>query len=115
MLAGMDFLIPFLIFLHLLCWAMLLGLCIGYIRKREVPKGVMHSAGGALLTGLLIVGAVEMGTDAEINHIKIGAKLLVALVVMLMAVWAERKQDGHRWLGPIAGLTVVNVALAVFW
>nr|NLD41144.1 hypothetical protein [Actinomycetales bacterium] len=110
----MDFLIPLLVFLHLLCWALLLGLSIGYIRKREVPKGVMHSAIGALVTGLLIVGAIEMGTDRDIDHLKIGLKLAVAAVVTVLAVLAERKRDGHKWLGPIAGLTVVNVALAVF-
>lgn len=111
----MDILIPILVVLHLLSWALVLGYSVGYLRKREVPKGLMHAAGSALLTGILIVGALEMGTDRDLNHLKIGIKLAVAAVITVLAYLAEKKQDGHKWLAPIAGLTVLNVALAVIW
>lgn len=111
----MEILKSILLVVHLLSWAMVLGLSVGYLNKREVPKGVMHSAASALVTGLLIVVVMEMTPDVTVNHMKVGIKLLIAVAVTVLSVMAERKQDGHRWLGPIAGLTVVNVLLAVLW
>ncbi|HZK04432.1 MAG TPA: hypothetical protein VFC82_01125 [Actinomycetaceae bacterium] len=111
----MDLLFRALVFLHLLSWAVVLGLSLGYLRKREVPKGVMHGAISALVTGVLIVGVVEMGDLFALNHVKIGIKTVVAAVVTVLAVMAERKRNGHKWLGAIAGLVVLNVGIAVFW
>lgn len=111
----MSVLLTVLLFLHLLSWGALLGLAIGFLRKREVPKGTMHAALSALVTGILMVGVVEMGDLYELNYLKISIKLAVAAAITVIAVLAEKKKDGHRWLGPIAILTVVNVAVAVFW
>ena len=109
----MDLLDSFLVLLHLLSWALVLGLSVGFLRRREVPKGLMHGAIGALVTGLLIVGVREMG-DMDVNHVKVGIKLVIAAVVAFLAVRAERRGGGEKLLAPVAGLTVLNMAIAVF-
>lgn len=78
-----------------------------------MPKGLLHGALGALLTGLLLVGVLEMG-DGDVNHMKIGIKLLIALVVTGMAFWGGRKDElKPGFFGLIAGLVAANVAIAV--
>lgn len=111
----MDILLTILIFLHLLSWAVVLGAALSHLRGGKVPKGLMHAALSALITGLLIVGAVEMGDIFDLNYVKISVKLTFAAVIAVLAVMAERRSDGHRMLGAITALTVVNVGVAVFW
>ncbi|MGM0385887.1 MAG: hypothetical protein ACQERF_07910 [Actinomycetota bacterium] len=109
----MEFLSSVLVLLHFLSWALVLGLAVGFLRKGEVPKGLMHSAISALVTGLLIVGVYEM-RDLDVNHVKVGIKLVLAAVIAVLAVRAERKAGGEKLLAPIAGLTVLNMVVAVF-
>lgn len=110
----MDIVYSLVVVIHMLCWAMILGLAVAGMMKNQVFKGTMHSALGALVTGILIVGLREM-MDLDVNHMKIGIKLGVAAVITVLAVMAERKRGGEKMLAPIAGLTVVNVMLAVIW
>lgn len=61
------------------------------------------------------------GDDGSgINHMKIGVKLVVLLAIILSAVIGRRKtkREGAAPVGlahSVGGLTLVNVALAVFW
>lgn len=112
----MDIAYKIILVLHLLGWAMLLGSVLAHLRRPVVPKGALHAALTALVTGLLLVGLAEMG-DGELNQVKIGIKLLVTIVVTVLVVAGVKK--GERvttgYLGAILGLVVVNVALAVVW
>ncbi len=108
----MDLLYGILVLLHFISWALVLGMAVAGIRRPEVPTGLMHSALGALVTGILIVGMREM-TGEEVNYLKIGIKLVIAAVVAALAVLAEKRAGGSRWLMPIAGLTAANMAVAV--
>ncbi|GHG45549.1 hypothetical protein GCM10011331_05010 [Flavimobilis marinus] len=112
----MDIAYKIILVLHLLGWAMLLGSVLAHLRKPVVPKGALHAALTALVTGLLLVGMAEMG-DGELNHVKIGIKLLVTIVVTVLVVLGVKKGDRvtKGYLGTILGLVVVNVALAVVW
>lgn len=107
----MAILYDVVVLLHFVSWALVLGFAVAGMRARTVPRGLMHSAAGALLTGLLIVGLREMG-DMPVNHLKVGVKLLLALVIAILAWRAEKRQDGAS-LGPLAGLTLGNMAVAV--
>jgi len=109
----MDLLYSLVVLLHFLCWALVLGLSVGFLRKHGVPKGLMHAALGALLTGILLVGLRQM-TGEEVNNVKVGIKLVIAAVIAFLAVRAEKKRGGAKLLGPIAGLTALNMAIAVF-
>ncbi len=109
----MEFLSSLLVLLHFLSWALVLGLSVGFLRRGEVPKGLMHGAISALVTGLLIVGVWEM-RDLDVNHVKVAIKLVLAAVIAVLAVRAERRPGGDGLLAPVAGLTVLNMVIAVF-
>ena len=104
-----------LLVFHLIGWALVLGGVLTRMRKPEINAGVWHGILTALVTGLLMVGVAEMG-DGEVNNIEVGVKLVVALVVGFL-VWRGRKQESVTtgYLGAIAGLAVLNIAIAVLW
>jgi hypothetical protein len=55
-------------------------------------------------------------TNQDYNHIKLGIKLLVLVVIGVLAVLYVTKERGPKWLAPtMGGLVVLNVGLAVFW
>jgi len=115
----MDFLHSFLVFLHILGAGLIVGIWVAKIKNPTVMPGQFHAALLQLVTGLLLVGLNEMG-DGEVNHIKVGVKLVVALVIAVMAFIGQRKYKKDQ---PVSGalangvgiLTVVNIALATMW
>jgi hypothetical protein len=111
----MDIVTGILVVIHLIGWALVLGGLATRMRKPEIPAGVWHGALTAVVTGLLLVGIAEMG-DGDVNHVKIAVKLVVALAVLVL-VWRGRRQSSVTtgYLGAIAGLTALNVAIAVLW
>lgn len=112
----MNFLYVALLFLHLVSWAIVLGGWIATIKKPGLYKGIPHAALTALVTGVLMVGIAEMG-DGTVNHMKIGIKLLINLVVVVLAFRARKAGDDapRALITTIGVLTVVNIALALFW
>src|SRR3546814_3254284 len=113
----MDTLRLVLLFLHLLGFAALFG---GLLAQMGVVDKVVNSAmrdgaGTAFLAGLALVGVLEAG-DGDVNHAKIGAKLLVGLVILglVMANLRKPKISDGLFYGLIA-LAVLNVGLAGFW
>lgn len=113
----MDFVYQALLFLHLLSWAIILGGWIATMKKPGLYRGIPHAALTALLTGLLMVGVAEMGSDADVNHMKIGIKTLVTVVVVVLAFRAKKQGDNapRGLINTIGGLTVLNIALAIFF
>lgn len=117
----MQFVYNVLVFLHFVGLASLLG---GFlVQMRSPEKGVnpamLHGALTQLVTGLLMVGIVEsnlLPDEEPLNMMKISAKLLVVLVITVLAFIGRRKTGPQVGLwGVIGGLTLLNVALAVFW
>lgn len=102
--------------LHLIGWAIVFGGALANMRTPQIPKGMLHGVLTALVTGILITGMYEMG-DGSVNNIKIGVKLIVALVITAMVIMGGRDKDKVTtgYLGGIAGLTALNVAIAVLW
>ncbi|WP_341392626.1 hypothetical protein [Arthrobacter sp. G119Y2] len=115
----MDFLQSFLVFLHILGAAIIVGLWFARIKNPTVMPGQFHGALLQLVTGLLLVGLAEMG-DGDVNHIKIAVKLVLALVIAVLAFIGQRRYKKDQ---PVSGLlangvgilTVVNIALATMW
>ncbi|WP_067972930.1 hypothetical protein [Nocardiopsis trehalosi] len=111
----MDILSSALVFVHLLGMA---GIIAGFLMQLitgngKSPKVILHSSLLQLATGLLLVGTAEMG-GGELDHVKIGVKLVVALAVTVVAVLNLRRPAAR--LAVIAGvLAVLNVGVAVFW
>jgi hypothetical protein len=106
-------------FTHLLAWAALIGgLLTQWAGSRSVPKAALWGARLAFLSGLLLVGvreAIAAGGGAEVNHAKIGAKLLLSLVpVALLEISNRRGLNDGRYYGALGG-SLAAVAVAVFW
>jgi predicted membrane protein len=115
----------FLVVLHLVGLSALLGGFLVQIKAlraktAEILPAMVHGAWTALVTGLLLVGVREwelaMGGGEDLDHSKIAIKTVVVLIIVVL-VMLKRKQKPVTGaiLGTVAGLTLLNVVLAVFW
>lgn len=113
----MELLHHVLLVLHLLGWAIVLGGVVVNIRTGQLPAGILHGALTALATGIALVLVGSLGLDRDYDHVKLGAKLLVALAVTALVLVGRRQPErvGAGLSGAIAGLTALNVTLAVLW
>ncbi|MFM2023575.1 MAG: hypothetical protein RIR89_967 [Actinomycetota bacterium] len=114
-----------LLVLHFIGLASLLGGFLTQMRAMgagaaKIVPAMVHGAWTAFATGLLLVGLAEyrvaMGADFEVNHIKIGVKTVVVLIILIL-VMTNRKKESVKApvFGAVGGLTLTNVILAVFW
>ena len=114
-----------LLVLHFVGLASLLGGFLTQMRAMaakaaKVVPAMVHGVWTAFVTGLLLVGVAEwriaMGAAIDIDHMKIGVKSLVVLVILIL-VMANRKKETVTTpvFGAIGALTLTNVVLAVFW
>lgn len=115
----MEFLRLLLVFLHLLGMAMLIGTFMLQLKAgggAAVNKGWLHGGGVQLITGLALMAIDPALDDVEYNHMKLGIKILVLVVILGLAGGFLRKPAAPKWLNPVLGaLVVLNVGLAVFW
>ncbi|MBO3083655.1 hypothetical protein [Cellulomonas fengjieae] len=114
----MDLVYNLLVVLHLIGWAIVLGGTLVNLRAPKIATGVLHGILTALVTGILLVGIASAGLAGhEPNTTKIAVKLVVAVVVAALVIIGVRKPSRVTtgYLGAIAGLTVVNIAVAVLW
>ena len=105
-----------LVFAHLLGMAAVVG---GYFAgltasPKRLTAGITHGTLLQLLTGVLLIGLAEMGTD-PVNHTKYGIKIAVTAVILLLA-WPRRKDVSiaANTYHAIGVLALLNVAVAVF-
>lgn len=115
----MTFLYSLLVLLHILGTAALIGGWLATFRTPTVGFWQHVGAWVQLGTGLLLVGLLEMD-DAEVNHVKIGIKLVVLVGVLVAAVLGRRsvRRGVPVSVGvahAVGGLAVVNAAIAVLW
>ena len=107
-----------LVLLHLLGMALLLGTFL--VQRRVAPQGPLNAGwlhGGLLqlVTGIALV-AVNEAADRELSDAKFTVKLAVLLVILGAVLVYRRRDTIAPWLAPgLAGLVVVNTALAVLW
>lgn len=113
----MEFVHHLVLLLHFVGFAALFGGAFVQIKgpKRMVNPAMFHGALTQLVTGLILVGLAEMNPDVDVNHVKIGIKLAV-LIVITVLVLMGRKRDPlpAGWFWSIGGLTLANAAIAVF-
>lgn len=114
----MEFVRHLLVFLHLLGMAMLIGILMLQLKAGKgapLNKGWLHSSGLQLVTGLALMLLAPL-THQDYNHVKLGVKLLVLVVIGVLALLYVSKERVQQWLAPtLGGLVVLNVGLAVFW
>lgn len=109
----MSFLFSLLVVLHLICWAVALGTWVAAARTRTPSKGMAHATAGAVVIGIALAALASILYDP--NHMKLGIKLVVGLVAVVLAYIADRKQTDTPspvWFG-IPTAILVNVAVAV--
>ncbi|MCL8025173.1 hypothetical protein [Nocardioides bruguierae] len=113
----MEILRHALLVLHLLGWAALFGGLLVQARdpEKKVNAAMRDGIGTAFVMGLGLVGVLEAGDD-PVNHAKIGVKLVVGLVLLVLVMANMRKPSIPQglWVG-LLGLTILNVCVAVFW
>ncbi len=103
---------------HLVGFALLLGGAVmQYLSgKFRINPAMLWGAIIQVLTGIGLAAPLRGGGDAEPDPIKLGVKLLIAILIFVM-VFVPRKRTevnkGH-FIGIIV-LTLVNAAVAVFW
>ena len=106
-----------LLFVHILGFAALIGGLIAQAgpAEKKVNAAMRDGAGTAFLAGLALVGVLSAG-DQEPDNTKVGVKLLIGLVVLVLVMANVRKPSIPQglWAGLLA-LSVLNVAIAVFW
>ncbi|MCU0283091.1 MAG: hypothetical protein MUD13_04210 [Candidatus Nanopelagicales bacterium] len=112
----MEIVYDLLVILHFIGLASLLGGFLVQLRStpRVVNPAMLHGALTQLVTGLALVGLAEAALDYDVNHVKVGIKLAILLVITVL-VWVNRGKDAVStgvWAA-IGGLTIVNTAIAV--
>lgn len=105
------------VLLHFVGFAALFGGAFTQVKgpKRIVNPAMFHGALTQLVTGIVLVVMGEF-SDYDVNHMKIGIKLLVLIVIMVLVLMNRKKTNvpnGTFWA--IFGLTLANAAIAVFW
>ncbi len=81
---------------------------------------MLWGARAQIIAGLALVGLAEAALDNELNHIKIGVKLIVALVAAWLvekgSAKARRDEVVPAAMVHAAGtLAMLNAAVAVLW
>lgn len=116
----MELLHTIVLILHFIGLASLLGgflvqvKAIGKGEGRVVPA-MFHGALVMLITGLALVGINE-GRDVDVDHMKIGIKLLILVGITALVLVNRRKEAVAPWaLWTIGLLTTANVVIAVAW
>ncbi len=109
-----------LVVLHIVGFAAVFGTAMAQLPavKRGaavISNGMFHGLTTMFITGILLVGMKYM-LDEPVNNFKITVKMLVLIVMIVLALVNRKKENVSAGvLGGIAGLGVVNVALAVLW
>ncbi len=114
----MGIAISIVLILHFIGLAGIIGGWIATVKAPQVNKAILHGSILQVVTGILLVGLREMEGEVEMNHMKIGIKLIIALVIMALAIVGTRKESkvpgSSGALAVAAGvLAIVNVAIAV--
>jgi len=116
----MDIAIKILLILHFIGLAAIIGSWLSVLKQPRVVVGMLHGAILQVVTGVALVGLREAQDVVEVNHMKIGIKLLIALVILVVAIIGLKKEKQNPGstavLAHTAGiLGIVNVIVAVVW
>ncbi|WIE53713.1 hypothetical protein [Curtobacterium sp. MCBD17_003] len=114
--------------LHFIGLAAVIGAFLAQVRRKEhfETQWLVIGLVTQLVTGLALMGIIDATTHGGANHVKLGVKLVIALIALTTAFVArsrQRRADAGT-AGPKAALpffhttgalAIVNVLIAVFW
>ena len=117
----MEFVYNLVLVLHFIGVASLLGGAMVQLSARggrTINAAMVHGALTQIVTGVAMA-AMGGGIDSlgiDVNHAKLGVKMVVVLVVTVLC-WMNRRKatipDGLFFA--VFGLSFANVVIAVFW
>lgn len=116
----MEILKGVLVVLHIVGFGAVFGSAVAQLPavktgKAVIKAGLFHGLNLMFVTGILLVGMRYM-LDEPVNNFKITVKMIVLIVMIVLALVNRKKESvSGAVLGSIAGLGVLNVALAVLW
>lgn len=116
----MNILFGVVLILHFIGLAALLGGVLVQVKDTIAGKGrivtaMIHGALTQLVTGIALVGLIEMG-GGDINNGKIAVKLAVVVIITVLVFVFRKKYPVASWaVWAIGLLTVANIAIAVLW
>jgi hypothetical protein len=107
-------------FVHFLAWAALIGGLLSQFssQTKTLPKAALWGARLAFVAGLVLVFAKEMianQTGVEVNHAKVGVKLLLGLIPVALLEISQRRGLSDTFYNAALGSSGLAVAVAVFW
>lgn len=119
-LTGMHLVYQLVTLVHLVGFATLLGGCVIQLRvlDPEVNLPMLVGAWTQVASGLVLAGLLELAGDPTqpVNHAKLGVKLGIALIVLLLVAKNRKFQSIPRGLWTlITGLVLLNAGVAVLW
>ena len=115
----MNIVFDIMVFLHIVGAAMIVGIWIGNMKKPTVHPRQFDGAALQLLTGIVMMGLIP-ALDRDANYMKLGIKIVIALVVAVLAFIGSRKfkkgEPVSKGLAhSVGGLALLNVAIATLW
>lgn len=81
---------------------------------RKLNPGILHAGLTALVAGIVLVGLHNnVKPDEELNHIKVGVKFIILLVILVLGYTNVKKEELTKnvWV-TMLGLTVTNIVIA---
>ncbi|HNP14910.1 MAG: hypothetical protein KDB18_01055 [Salinibacterium sp.] len=116
----MTLLIGITLILHFIGLASLLGGVLVQVKDTIAGQGrvvaaMIHGALTQLVTGVLLVGFIQMA-GGDINNTKIAVKLAIVLIITVLVFLFRKKRPVESWVVWLIGLlTLANIAIAVLW
>lgn len=116
----MEFLRLLLRYLHLVGFALLVGAWVAQYLTRKLRVNVPMRTGLGMMIGTGLVLAIPFPDGVELDYVKLGVKLAIALGIGALfgvAVTRERAEKAvpRPLFLSIGGLALLNAAVAVFW
>jgi hypothetical protein len=119
----MEFVFNLVVVLHFVGLALLLGAFLVQVKdpQKTVTRWMWDGALTQLVTGLIMVGMISGGLlgdeeKEELDHVKIGVKLAIVVVIAVLAYVGKKRPAPQVGLWAAIGLlTLANVVIAVFW
>lgn len=106
-----------LLVVHILGFSALIGGLLVQLgpEPKKVNAAMRDGVGTAFVAGLALVGVLEAG-DEDVNNAKIGVKLVIGLVLLVLVMANLKKPSIPQGLFyALIALSVANVAVAVLW
>jgi hypothetical protein len=111
----MEVAIKLVLILHFIGLSMLLGGALYQVREKakNIVRPMLDGAYTQLLTGIALVGLLQ-ANDEEVNNVKVGVKLAIALVIAVLCFVNRKKRSNNVavW-GAVLGLSLANIVIAV--